>query len=87
MSARTDQPASNDSQPLDGLTDQLRATVKVRNEAQEIADEAGARVRGLVLEAKQAGLSNPAIAEILGVSRQRVYEILRDSQPLDGPDA
>lgn len=45
------------------------------------AEEAKARLRAAIAAARQAGLSVPAIAEAAGVTRQRVYQILRETSP------
>lgn len=57
------------------------STLDVIRTAVAESEAAKARFRAAIQAARQAGMGVPAIAEAAGVTRQRVYQILRETQP------
>lgn len=58
------------------IADRLKAATVAHRDAQEVADNAAARWRKLIMEALDAGMRQKDVAQLAGVSRSRIHAVI-----------
>jgi hypothetical protein len=73
-------PPQDAKMPLMTPEQRFRRAARRYRDAEAKADEARAELRAAMLEARNAGLTLAAMAQVLGVSRQRAQQQMRAAE-------